>query len=64
MESKVKYALLLGANVVSKLPSLPKAVRDLRALIRRHRPDVLEGSDPLPGLAASLATARDQLISK
>lgn len=39
----------------SKLPSLPKAVRDLRALIRRHRPDVLEGSDPLPGLAASLA---------
>lgn len=39
----------------AKLPSLPRAVRALRAMVRRHRPDILEGSDPLPGLAAALA---------
>lgn len=39
----------------AKLVWLPRAVWALRSMIARHAPDIIEGSDPLPGLAAALA---------
>ncbi|MEO7192592.1 MAG: glycosyltransferase family 4 protein [Vicinamibacterales bacterium] len=39
----------------SKLLALPRAVALLRSMIARHNPDIVEGSDPLPGLVAALA---------
>lgn len=41
----------------STLVGLPAAVRALRAMIARYQPQIIEGSDPLPGLAAALAGA-------
>jgi glycosyltransferase involved in cell wall biosynthesis len=35
--------------------TLPYAVATLRSAIARHRPDVVDASDPLPGIAAGLA---------
>jgi glycosyltransferase involved in cell wall biosynthesis len=52
----------IAAEVLPLLPppaatagAFPGAVWRLRQMIRRHRPDLVEGSDPLPGLAATLA---------
>jgi glycosyltransferase involved in cell wall biosynthesis len=47
----------------ARLRWLPQAVRALRAMVRQHRPDILEGSDPLPGLAAALA-GRSMLVGQ
>lgn len=41
------------------LGQLPKAVLAVRAAIRRHRPDLVEGDEPMPAIAAGLA-ARGQ----
>jgi len=37
---------------------LPAAVLRLRSLVRQHDPDVLEGDEPLPAIAAGLAARR------
>lgn len=39
------------------LGRLPRAVRTIRALIRRHHPDLVEGDEPMPAIAAGLGGA-------
>jgi glycosyltransferase involved in cell wall biosynthesis len=53
----VAEALPLLPPPASASAALPGAVWRLRRMIQRHQPDLVEGSDPLPGLAAGLACA-------